>query len=80
MDTFFAQILFMVGLVAWLGWVLARRYINPDIKFRENETREPPSDKQLRWHIWNIRQDLSMLAVTNFAILLVLVYALILKL
>lgn len=79
MEKFLAQLLFIVGLVAWFGWVLARRYVNPDIKFKEHETREPPSDRQLRWHVWNMRQDLSMLAVTNFAILLVLVYALVLK-
>lgn len=80
MEKFLAQILFLVGLLAWLGWVLARRYVNRDIRLIGQETAEPPSDPQLRWHIWNIRQDLSLLAVTNFAILLVLVYALILKL
>jgi len=79
MEKFLAQLLFIVGIVVWLAWVLARRYINRDIQFKDHETREPPSDRQLRWHIWNMRQDLSMLAVTNFAILLVLLYALVLK-
>lgn len=80
MEKLLAQILFLVGLLAWLGWVLARRYVNRDIPLTRHEAGEPPSDQQLRWHIWNIRQDLSLLTVTNFAILLVLVYALVLKL
>ena len=72
------KILFLVGLVAWIGWVLTRRYFNPELD--HHKTSEPPTDAQLRWHIWNIRKDCSMIAVTNFAILLVLVYALVLKL
>jgi hypothetical protein len=74
-----AQLLFVVGLAAWMAWVIGRRYLNRDIPLKEHETREPPTESQLRWHIWNIRQDISMLSVTNFAILLVLVYGLILK-
>jgi len=72
------QILFLVGLMTWIGWVLLKRYINPDLD--RHETSEPPTEAQLRWHIWNMRKDISMLAVTNFAILLVLVFALVLKL
>jgi len=40
---------------------------------------DPPTDAQIRWHIWNMRKDISMLAVTNFAVLLVLVFTLVLK-
>jgi hypothetical protein len=71
------KILFLVGLVAWIGWVFTRRYFNADLD--HHKTSEPPTDAQVRWHIWNIRKDISMLAVTNFAILLVLVYALVIK-
>ncbi len=73
-----AQILFLLGLAAWLGWVIARRYLDSD--FKDKEMRDLPTDQQVQRHIKYMRQDLSMLAVTNFAILLVLVYALILKL
>ena len=72
------QILFLVALVAWIGWGLAKRYSNPDLD--RPKTSDPPTDAQIRWHIWNMRKDISMLAVTNFAILLVLVFALVLKL
>jgi hypothetical protein len=72
------QILFVVGLVTWIGWVLFKRYINPDLD--HHEASPPPTEEQLRWHVWNMRKDLSMLAVTNFAILLVLVFSLVLKL
>jgi hypothetical protein len=73
-----AQILFVVGLVVWFGWVLTRRLLKPE--FKNNEQGEPPSESELKWHIRSMRQDLSMLAVTNFAVLLVLVFALVLKL
>ncbi len=72
------QILFLAALLAWIGWVVFRRYFNPELD--RHTTSEPPTDAQLRWHIWNMRKDLSMLAVTNFAVLLVLVFALVLKL
>ena len=72
------QLFFLVGLAAWLGWVVTRRYYNTDLD--RHKTSEPPTDAQLRWHIWNMRKDLSVLAVTNFAILLVLVFSLVLKL
>ena len=78
MEKYLAQILFVVGLAVWLGWVVTRRYVSTDMD--RHERTAPPSDSQLRWHIKNMRQDLSMLAVTNFAILLVLIFALVLKL
>jgi hypothetical protein len=78
MEKYVAQILFVVGLVAWLGWVMTRRYRLRDLD--SHEKGEPPTEMQVRWHIWNMRKDISMLAVTNFAILLVLVFALVLKL
>jgi len=76
---YIAQILFVVGLAVWLGWVLVRRYLAVDIKERAH-TGEAPTDAQLRWYIKELRQDISLLTVTNFAVLLVLVYAFVLKL
>jgi len=77
MEKLIAQLLFLIGLVAWLGWVLTRRYMGPDVESAEKG--DPPSDAQLRWYIRSIRQDMAMMSVTNFAILLVLVFALVLK-
>ena len=74
---YFNQILFLVALVAWIGWVFTRRYFNAELD--HHKASAPPTDAQIRWHIWNIRKDTSMIAVTNFAILLVLVYALVLR-
>lgn len=71
-------ILFLVGVIVWIGWVLTKRYFNPDLD--RHEMSDPPTDAQIKWHIWNMRKDISMLAVTNFAILLVLVFGLILQL
>jgi hypothetical protein len=77
---YFNEILFVVALVAWIGWVLTRRYFNLNPDLDRHKTSEPPTDAQIRWHIWNMRKDISMIAVTNFAILLVMIYAFILKL
>ena len=71
------QILFVVGLVVWIGWVVTKRYMYRDLDHHQSS--EPPTEAQIRWHIWNMRKDISMLAITNFAILLVLVFALVLK-
>ena len=73
-----AQVFFLVGLVVWFGWVLSRRFLNPGAK--GTAAGEQVSDDDVRRHISAMRQDLSMLAVTNFATLLVLVFALVLKL
>jgi hypothetical protein len=78
MEKYIAQILFVVGLAVWLGWVIVRRYLAVDIK-QVTPKGEIPSDVHLRWAIHEMRQDLSLLTVTNFAILLVLVYALVLR-
>lgn len=79
MEKYIAQILFLVGLAVWLGWVVVRRYLSVDVKGSE-KIGEQPSDAQLRWYFKEMRQDLSLLTVTNFAILLVLVFALVLRL
>jgi hypothetical protein len=77
-EKYIAQILFVVGLAVWLGWVIVRRYLAVDIKLQAPKG-EAPTDAHLRWAIHEMRQDLSLLTVTNFAILLVLVYALVLR-
>jgi hypothetical protein len=78
MEKYIAQILFVVGLAVWLGWVIVRRYLVVDIK-QQAPKGDAPTDAHLRWAIHEMRQDLSLLTVTNFAILLVLVYALVLR-
>lgn len=80
MEKYLAQILFVVGLAAWLGWVIVRRYLAVDVGKAAEIKGEPPSDAQLRLYIKSMREDISLLTVTNFAILLVLVFALVLKL
>lgn len=80
MEKYIAQILFVVGLAVWLGWVIVRRYLSVDLDKNKPETGEVPTDAQVRRHIKNMREDISLLTVTNFAVLLVLVYALVLRL
>lgn len=79
MEKYIAQILFLVGLAVWIGWVIVRRYLSVDVKTSEKIS-EPPSEAMLRSYIKEMQQDLSLLTVTNFAVLLVLIFALVLRL
>ena len=79
MEKYVAQILFLIGLAVWIGWVIVRRYLSVDVQ-PTAKLGEPPSDAMLRSYFKEMRQDLSLLTVTNFAILLVLVFALVLRL
>lgn len=80
MEKYIAQILFVVGLAVWLGWVIVRRYLAVDLVENKELKGDVPSDAQLRHYIKSMREDLSLLTVTNFAVLLVLIFALVLKL
>jgi hypothetical protein len=79
MEKYIAQILFVVGLAVWLGWVIVRRYLAVDVVKVREPNGEAPSDAQLRQYIKSMREDISLLTVTNFAVLLVLIFALVLK-
>ena len=80
MEKYIAQMLFVVGLAVWLGWVIVRRYLSVDLEKNKVIKGDPPSDAQLRLYIKSMREDISLLTVTNFAVLLVLIFALVLKL
>ena len=80
MEKYIAQILFVIGLAVWLGWVIVRRYLSVDLEKNKVITGDPPTDAQLRLYIKSMREDLSLLTVTNFAVLLVLIFALVLRL
>jgi hypothetical protein len=79
MEKYVAQILFVVGLTVWLGWVIVRRFLAIDLEKGKEIRGDPPSEVQLRHYIKSMREDISLLAVTNFAVLLVLIFALVLK-
>ena len=79
MEKYIAQLLFLVGLAVWIGWVVVRRYLSVDVK-SSAKLGDPPSDAMLRLYIKEMQQDLSLLTVTNFAVLLVLIFALVLRL
>jgi len=80
MEKYIAQALFVIGLAVWLGWVIVRRYLSVDLEKNKAIKGDPPSDAQLRLYIKSMREDISLLTVTNFAVLLVLIFALVLKL
>jgi len=78
-EKYIAQILFLVGLAVWIGWVMVRRFLSVDMQSKPIPG-DPPSDAQLRHYLKNMHEDISLLTVTNFAVLLVLIFALVLKL
>ena len=80
MEKYIAQILFVIGLAVWLGWVIVRRYLSVDLEKNKIIKGDPPSEAQLRLYIKSMREDISLLTVTNFAVLLVLIFALVLRL
>ena len=80
MEKYIAQVLFVIGLAVWLGWVIVRRFLSVDLEKNKVVKGDPPSDAQLRLYIKSMREDLSLLTVTNFAVLLVLIFALVLRL
>jgi len=80
MEKYIAQILFVIGLAVWLGWVIVRRFLSVDLEKNKVIKGDPPSDAQLRLYIKSMREDISLLTVTNFAVLLVLIFALVLRL
>jgi hypothetical protein len=80
MEKYIAQVLFVIGLAVWLGWVIVRRFLSVDLEKNKVVKGDPPSDAQLRLYIKSMREDISLLTVTNFAVLLVLIFALVLKL
>ena len=80
MEKYIAQVLFVIGLAVWLGWVIVRRYLSVDLEKNKVIKGDPPGDAQLRLYIKSMREDISLLTVTNFAVLLVLIFALVLKL
>lgn len=80
MEKYIAQILFLVGLAVWIGWVIVRRFLSVDMQSKKQIPGDPPSDAQLRHYLKNMHEDISLLTVTNFAVLLVLIFALVLKL
>jgi hypothetical protein len=80
MEKYIAQVLFVIGLAVWLGWVIVRRYLSVDLEKNKVVKGDPPSDAQLRLYIKSMHEDLSLLTVTNFAVLLVLIFALVLRL
>jgi len=80
MEKYIAQVLFVIGLAVWLGWVIVRRFLSVDLEKNKVIKGDPPGDAQLRLYIKSMREDISLLTVTNFAVLLVLIFALVLKL
>ncbi len=60
-------ILFLVALVGWIVWTGRRSWLSS--KSEHDQAAPPPSDRQLRWDITHMREDLSVLIMVNSILL-----------
>ena len=60
-------VLFLVALVGWFVWTSRRKWLINEAK--RNDAQEPPSEKQLRWDLRHIREDISILVFVNSVLL-----------
>lgn len=63
-------VIFVVTLLGWLYWTNRRKWLHEE--FQRNEQHEPPSERQLRWDIRHLREDISILVICNFTVMVLL--------
>lgn len=68
---------FVIVFFAWNIWISRRHWLHKE--FKRNEEVEAPSEQQLKWDIRHMREDISILLLTNNMILLLVAIAVILK-
>lgn len=66
---FIKVIAFIVVLLIIGGWLTRRKWLEGEIE--RNLEFDPPSDRQLRWDIRHMREDLHMLVLINYALLFI---------
>lgn len=69
-----AFIVLIVSLGSWMTW---RRWFFKEVE--RNEIHEAPSDQQIRWHITHMREDLHMLVLSNYALMIAVIAILFFK-
>jgi hypothetical protein len=60
-------LLFVVALAGWLVWTSRRKWLNDE--FKRNDAQEAPTERQLRWDLRHIREDISVLVLLNSILL-----------
>jgi hypothetical protein len=68
---------FVIALFAWNIWITRRHWLTKE--FKRNEEVDAPSEQQLRWDIRHLREDVSIMLLTNNMLLLLIAIAVILK-
>lgn len=68
---------FFVLIVSLGSWMVGRRWFVKEVE--RNEIHDAPSDKQIRWHITHMREDLHMLVLSNYALMIAVIAILFLK-
>ena len=68
---------FVIALIAWNIWISRRYWLQKE--FKRNEEVDAPSEAQLRWDIRHMREDISVLLVTNNVLLMLVAFAVIFK-
>ncbi len=70
-------IAFAVFILGYSILLFRRKWLEEEIK--RNDTFEPPSEQQLRWHIRHLREDMHTLVLLNGALLTAVMALLLLK-
>ena len=73
----FQSVGFVVALFAWNIWISRRHWLHKE--FKRNDGSEAPSEQQLRWDIRHMREDISLLLLTNNMLLLLVAFAVVFK-
>lgn len=62
-----------IGVLLFLGGSIRRRKWLED-ETKKNDIVDPPSSRQLRWDIRHMREDLHMLVLINYALVLMILF------
>jgi hypothetical protein len=63
---------YLLTVMAFGSWMTGRKWLSGEIE--RNENFEPPSGRQVRWDIRHMREDIHMLVLTNYALVLLVLF------
>lgn len=70
-------VVFFILILSLGSWIKGRRWFSKEVDL--NEIEEAPSDQQIRWHIVHMREDMHMLVLINYVLMIAVIAILLLK-
>jgi hypothetical protein len=65
-------IAFVIAVMGFGSWMTGRKWLYRETE--RNEGSKPPSSRQLRWDIRHMREDLHMIILSNYALVLLVLF------